>query len=82
MKDHPKCTDFLLSLDDCDVNFPDDNGQTLLSQTTGKLKISKKMKERVEYLVNEKGADVKTTDAHGWTPVSTFPPKKLMLSIC
>lgn len=69
MKDHIKCTDFLLSLDDCNVNYPDDNGQTLLTQTARKLKLNKKMKERVVYLVNEKGADVKTVDTNGWTPV-------------
>jgi hypothetical protein len=69
LKDHIKCTDYLLNLDSCDVNVPDDNGQTLLSQTISKLKVNDTLLSRVKYLVEEKGADVQTKDIHDWTPV-------------
>lgn len=72
LKDHIKCTDYLLDLDSCDVNVPDDNGQTLLSQTISKLKVSETLLARVKYLIGEKGAHVKTTDIQNWTPVRFY----------
>ena len=70
MKDHMSCADYLLSLDNVDVNFPDDCGRTLLCQKLHCCKLNESLLEKATYLVEKKGADVNKVDIDEWTPVS------------
>lgn len=70
MKDHMPCADYLLSLDNVDVNFPDDCGRTLLCQKLRCSALDKKLLEKATFLVEKKGADVNKADIEQWTPVN------------
>ena len=72
MKDQMPCADYLLSLDNVDVNFPDDCGRTLLCQKLRCSALNKALVEKITYLVEKKGADVNKADVEQWTPVSSF----------
>ncbi|XP_073244839.1 poly [ADP-ribose] polymerase tankyrase-like isoform X3 [Porites lutea] len=69
MKDQMPCADYLLSLDNVDVNFPDDCGRTLLCQKLRCSALNKALVEKITYLVEKKGADVNKADVEQWTPL-------------
>ncbi|XP_048584119.1 poly [ADP-ribose] polymerase tankyrase isoform X2 [Nematostella vectensis] len=69
MKDHIHCAEYLLSLENCDVNFPDDKGRTLLSQTLASEKAGSHLMRRLQFLVEAKSADVTIPDIDKWTPL-------------
>ena len=66
------CAEYLLSLDTVDVNFPDEHGRTLLSQTILNSAVDQTLLDRLTFLVEKKGADVTKTDTDNWSPVG-FP---------
>lgn len=72
MKDQMPCADYLLSLDNVDVNFPDDCGRTLLCQKLRCSSLNKALLDKATFLVEKKGADVNKADVEQWTPVNTF----------
>ena len=63
------CADYLLSLENVDVNFPDDCGRTLLCQKLRCSTLNELLLQKVSYLVEKKGADVNKADVEQWTPV-------------
>lgn len=69
MKDQMPCADHLLSLENVDVNFPDDCGRTLLCQKLRCSTLNELLLQKVSYLVEKKGADVNKADVEKWTPV-------------
>ncbi len=69
MKDQMSCADYLLSLENVDVNFPDDCGRTLLCQKLRCSTLYEMLLQKVSYLVEKKGADVNKPDVEQWTPV-------------
>ena len=69
MKDQMPCADYLLSLENVDVNFPDDCGRTLLCQKLRCSNLNETLLEKVTFLVEKKGADVNKADVEQWTPV-------------
>ena len=76
MKDQMPCADYLLSLDNVDVNFPDDCGRTLLCQKLRCSPLNNMLVEKATYLVEKKGADVNKADVEQWTPVNIMFIKK------
>ena len=69
MKDQMPCADYLLSLENVDVNFPDDCGRTLLCQKLRSSTLNELLLQKMTYLVEKKGADVNKADVEQWTPV-------------
>ncbi|KAL9986739.1 hypothetical protein ACROYT_G000926 [Oculina patagonica] len=69
MKDQMSCADYLLSLENVDVNFPDDCGRTLLCQKLRCSTLYEMLLQKVSYLVEKKGADVNKPDVEQWTPL-------------
>lgn len=63
------CAEYLLSLETVDVNFPDEHGRTLLSQTIISFPLDETVFERVKFLVEKKGADVNSSDTENWSSV-------------
>ena len=76
MKDQMPCADYLLSLDNVDVNFPDDCGRTLLCQRLRSSTLDEQLLEKATFLVEKKGADVNKADIEQWTPVKIFVLKR------
>ena len=76
MKDQMPCADYLLSLDNVDVNFPDDCGRTLLCQKLRSSTLDEQLLEKATFLVEKKGADVNKADIEQWTPVKIFVLKR------
>ena len=70
MKDNVPCADLLLSVD-VDVNFPDDEGCTILIRQI-LLEYNDDMFDKVKYLVEKKGADINRADLQGNAPVRLF----------
>lgn len=70
MKDQIPCADYLLSLENVDVNFPDDCGRTLLCQKLSCSTLNETLLQMVTFLVEKKGADVNKADIEQCTPVS------------
>ena len=72
MKNNFPCAEYLLGLDVVDVNYTDDVGCTLLAQTISRSSLEGDMVEKIIFLVEKKGADVKRPDMKDWTPVCIF----------
>ena len=82
MKDQMSCADYLLSLENVDVNFPDDCGRTLLCQKLRCSTLNEALLQKVTFLVEKKGADVNKADIEQWTPVGhKFVAKVLIFCI-
>lgn len=77
LKDNLSCAELLLSTD-VDINFPDDKGATVLMNQL-LTNYDESSLEKVRFLVETKGADVKIKDMTGTTAVcSSF----LCLPVC
>lgn len=71
MKDQIPCADYLLSLENVDVNFPDDCGRTLLCQKLNCSTLNETLLQMVTFLVDKKGADVNKADIEQCSPVGS-----------
>lgn len=72
MKNNFPCAEYLLSLENVDVNYTDDFGRTLLAQTICSSSLDGDIVEKIVFLVEKKGADVNRPDMKDWTPVCIF----------
>lgn len=79
MKDQIPCADYLLSLENVDVNFPDDCGRTLLCQKLRCSTLNEALLQKITFLVEKKGADVNKADIEQWTPVGYRFVAKVLL---
>lgn len=71
MKDQIPCADYLLSLENVDVNFPDDCGRTLLCQKLNCSTLNETLLQMVTFLIDKKGADVNKADIEQCSPVGS-----------
>eukprot|EP01105_Mastigella_eilhardi_P025706 TRINITY_DN707_c0_g1_i5.p1 TRINITY_DN707_c0_g1~~TRINITY_DN707_c0_g1_i5.p1 ORF type:complete len:2532 (-),score=631.38 TRINITY_DN707_c0_g1_i5:1348-8943(-) len=67
LKGHLGCAEYLLDSKDVDVNLPDDNGRTLVSQAAGTP--SEQTMQQLTFLLEKKHADPNKADKNGDTPL-------------